>query len=241
MRSFLLMITFLTRIPFKYPYKYDEKDFIKGINLMPMIGLLIGIILWVISFSVYYLDTFVTGLIIWTLYIWITGALHLDGLADTIDGVFSNRSRERMLEIMKDSRIGVFGVISIFLLLSFNIVLTNYIDYMILIIVPVVGRSCALLACSLSEYARDEGIGKGFVENSGLKEGIIALLYLIITGVIVNYRLLLPITTTILVTLYLTRYFKKQIGGITGDIIGFFIEITQVIFIFTTYILRGIL
>ncbi len=235
------MITFLTRIPVKYPYEYRDEDFIKGITFMPLIGLLIGIILWGISFSSYNIDKTVVSLLIWTVYIWVTGALHFDGLADTVDGIFSNRDRGRMLEIMKDSRIGAFGVLSIFFVLSFNIVLTNHIEYKLLLLLPVVGRSCAVLACSLSTYVREEGIGKGFIENSGLKEGIISVVYLIVLGILINYKLLLSIMFILAFTFYMTRYFKKKLGGITGDSIGFFIEITQTLFIFITYIMRGVL
>lgn len=242
MRSFLLMLTFLTRIPVKYPYQYQEEDFIKGIILMPVIGILIGLVLWGISFATYYMDRTLVSILIWLVYIWITGALHIDGLADTVDGIFSNRDKDRILEIMKDSRIGTFGVLAIFFLLSLNIVLSNYtVDYRILIILPVLGRSSALLFCSLSEYVRDEGMGKGIIENTGIKEAIIGMIFLLITGLIINYKLLLPILLIIFSTLYMASYFKKKLGGITGDNIGFVIELTQTIFLFFTYILRGVL
>ncbi len=241
MKSFLLMITFLTRIPVKYPYEYRDDDFIRGINFMPLIGLIIGLLLWGISYSSYYIDKPIVSLLIWTVYIGLTGALHFDGLADTVDAIFSNRDKGRMLEIMKDSRIGTFGVLSIFFVLSFNIVLTNYIDYKLLILLPVVGRSCAILACSLSTYLREEGMGKAVIENSGLKEGIISVVYIIIVGIIINYKILIPISFILLFTLYMIRYFKKHLGGLTGDSIGFFIEITQTVFIFLIYLMRGVL
>ena len=241
MKSFLLMLTFLTRIPIKYPYEYKKEDLSRGISLLPLIGLIIGMILWGVAILTSRLDNMVTSLLVWSIYIWITGGLHIDGLADTVDGVFSNRDQERMLEIMKDSRIGTFGVISILMMLAFNIVLTNYIDYKLLVLVPVIGRSCALLISSVSKYARDEGMGKEFIESCGRKERIMSYIYPIIIGSIIDYKLIIPIVITMIVALYLVKHINNKIGGITGDVIGFTIEITQTIFIFVAYILNGVL
>ncbi|MEJ6950412.1 adenosylcobinamide-GDP ribazoletransferase [Natronospora cellulosivora (SeqCode)] len=237
MKGFLLMITFLTRIPIKYPFQYREEDFIKGIIWMPAIGLIIGLLLWGISFISYFLDRIVVSIIICFAYIWITGALHIDGLADTVDGVFSNREKSRVLEIMKDSRIGAFGVLAIFFLLAFNIILVNLIDFRTLIIWPVLGRSSAILLCYFSQYLREMGIAKGFVENTGLKEVVFSKLLLIIIALLIDYRLIPAILIVLYITSYFIGFFKKKIGGITGDNIGFIIELSQTIFLFLTYLL----
>lgn len=244
MKRLILMLTFLTRIPIKVSYKFEKEDFVKGIVLMPLVGLIIGSILWGFSFVDKFIDRPIICLFIWVIYIWITGGLHIDGLSDSIDGLFSNRDRERTLEIMKDSRVGAFGVLSIILVLALNVMLTYYIDFKLLLLVPVVGRSCALLSCSISKYARKgAGMGKDFIEYCGFKEGLVSVLFpIIIILVTFNYKIIIPVLITILFTMFIVKYIKDRLDGMTGDTIGFIIEITQTAFILFTYIFtRGMI
>ena len=114
MRYFLITLQFLTRIPANKDLKASEEDFAKGIAYFPIVGLIIG----VFNLTVLITASKVLGgvfpviccLIAGTA---ITGGIHVDGLADTCDGIFSSRSRDRMLEIMRDSRIGTIGTIEI--------------------------------------------------------------------------------------------------------------------------------
>ncbi len=242
MKRFLLILTFLTRLPIRCTGEFDNNDFIKGITYMPFVGIIIGLILYGFSFISIYIHRPVTALLIWIVYIWVTGGLHIDGLVDSIDGLYSNRDRERVLEIMKDSRIGAFGVIGLMIIFGLNIVLSSYINYKTLILIPIVGRSCGIVACSLSEYAREgEGMGRGFIEFCGLKESIIAILLpivLVIFGYmfkIASYKLLIPIVASFVFVVYLTNYIKIKIGGMTGDTIGFVIEVSQTAFIIFIY------
>ncbi|EOD00388.1 adenosylcobinamide-GDP ribazoletransferase [Caldisalinibacter kiritimatiensis] len=244
MKSLLLMLTFFTRLPIKYPFEYKEEDFIKGVNFVSLIGLTIGVLLWIISFSSIYLKKPITVLLIWLFYLWITGGLHIDGLADSFDGLFSNRDKERILEIMKDSRIGTFGVLAIIFTLIFNLVISYYLDYKTFIIMPVIGRSCAVIACSISDYARKErGMGKGFIENCEIKE---VFFNLVITGIVAlfvfnNYIFILGILLTFIIILLLTNKIKSKIGGMTGDTVGAIIEVSQSIFIFSIYLIKELM
>lgn len=241
MKSLLLMLTFFTRIPLKYPFEYKDEDFVKGIKYMPVVGLIVGLVMWIVSLSSIRFDRPVSSLLVWIIYLWITGGLHIDGLSDSVDGIFSNRDRERTLEIMKDSRIGTFGVLSIFIILSINIVVTSYIDYKLLFIIPIIGRSCALISASISNYARQNaGMGSPFIDNSSKKELIIGLLAIIIPGVIYDYKILLPMLCCVLFVVYVTNYIKKRIGGMTGDTIGLIIEISQTAFIVFVYLFQQI-
>ena len=101
MKSFILMLSFFTRLPVPY-VEYEEKLYIKGIKTIPFVGIVLGLILYVVSFVNLWFDPEVTAVVLLMTYIFMTGGLHLDGLADTCDGVFSGRERERMLEIMKE-------------------------------------------------------------------------------------------------------------------------------------------
>lgn len=240
MKSLLLMITFFTRIPIRYNYEYNEKDFIKGIKFLPIIGLIIGAAMYIPVLLIGFIHPPVISLLSWIIYIWITGGLHIDGLADTVDGIFSNRDREKTLEIMKDSRIGAFGVLGMLLLIIWNLVFTSYIDIRTIIIVPIVGRSAAILSGSISKYAREApGMGKGFIENCRGREIISAMIFSSIS-VILLFKLqgLIILAILYLVILMVTNNINKKIGGMTGDTIGFVVELSQGIFIFLAYFIK---
>lgn len=238
MKSILLMITFFTRIPVRYNYEYDEKDFIRGIRFLPLIGLIIGAIMYIPALFQNVIHDPIIVLLTWVIYIGITGGLHIDGLADTFDGLFSNRDKEKILEIMKDSRIGTFGVIGLFLLMVWNLVFTNYIDLKFIILVPVVGRSAAILSASICKYAREgQGMGKAFVENCGVSEAVWAVIFSYILMIqFLKLQALIILTIIYLAVLIATENIKRKIGGMTGDTIGFIIEFSQGISIFVLYL-----
>ena len=238
MKSILLMITFFTRIPIRYNYEYNEDDFIRGIKFLPLIGLLIGVLMYVPVFFQNVICRPAISLLTWVIYICITGGLHIDGLADTFDGLFSNRDKERILEIMRDSRIGTFGVLGILLLIIWNLVFTSYIDLRYIILVPVVGRSAAVLSASISQYAREgQGMGKAFIENCGTKEAISAVIFsYLFAFLFLRLKALIILTITYLAVFITTNDIKRKIGGMTGDTIGFIIEFSQGIFIFVLYL-----
>lgn len=180
---------------------------------------------------------------IWAIYLIITGGLHIDGLADTFDGIFSYRSKEDMLKIMKDSRIGAFGVIGILWLLLFNLSLSFYIPNTFLILAPIVGRSSALFSASISSYARKEGgMGGAFIENCGIKEGLIGIVFSLIAGFIIGQLYIaIALLATFIMVIILTKNISKKLGGMTGDTIGAVIEISQTLFMLFSYIVQRII
>lgn len=238
MKSLLLMITFFTRIPVHYTYDYDERDFTKGIKLLPIIGLMIGIFLYIPTLLEDYFHRSVLIVLIWTIYLFITGGLHIDGLADTFDGIFSYRKKEEMLNIMKDSRIGTFGVIGILWLLLLNLSLSYYIKNIFLIIVPIVGRASALLSASISSYARKEGgMGSAFIENCGIKEGLLGIVLSLVLGFVIgDFPMIASLLATFITVIILTKNISKKLDGMTGDTIGAIVEISQTLFMFFCYI-----
>ncbi|QIB26798.1 adenosylcobinamide-GDP ribazoletransferase [Caloranaerobacter azorensis] len=243
MKSFLLMTTFLTRLPIKINFEFTEEDFIKGIKYLPIVGFVIGVLLWCVSNINYLIDRAVTVLFVWMFYIWVTGGLHLDGLADSFDGVFSNRNKEKILDIMKDSRIGTFGVIGIIFIILLNIVLSYFLDFKLLIIIPVLGRSCGVISCAINTYARkDNGMGKSFVENSNFKDAVFVIFITIMISIIFfDYTLVFSEIIIFSYALLLGVYFKKKIGGMTGDTIGAVIELSQTFSLLLFYLLRGLI
>ena len=113
MNRFKMILSFFSTIPVKN-YDFIEAELGKGIRLVPLVGVLFGLILVSLNSGIsFILDKEAGAFLILLVYLFLTGGLHFDGVADTSDGIFSHRSKERILEIMKDSRIGAFGVISL--------------------------------------------------------------------------------------------------------------------------------
>jgi len=222
MKGIILMFNFFTRIPIYI--EYNEKDFSKGMYFLPLIGLIIGFFMYICSYIPVEKPIYV--LFSWILYIWITGGLHLDGLADSFDGIFSNRNKEEILRIMKDSRIGTFGVIGLIIIILTNLIFSYYINYMYILIIPIIGRSSALLSASISTYAKNTGMGYTFIIHSNLKKFFISLLLISPVLLLFNIYVLLPTIITYIFVIYLTKKLSKKIGGMTGDTIGLVIELS---------------
>ncbi len=128
LRAFFIGLQFLTRISIVEQKDWCEKDFADSVRYFPLIGLVLGIIyaafaallLILLPQNGFLLPHHVVAAALLILPILLTGGLHCDGFMDTMDGLFSGRSRERMLEIMKDSRVGANGVFAFVLLMIFN-------------------------------------------------------------------------------------------------------------------------
>lgn len=236
MKNFILMLQFFTRIPININLEVKEEEFPKGIVYFPLVGLVIGLI-DAISFVIFYKAiNSITAIILMVLTnIMITGALHLDGLADTCDGIFSSRKKDKMLEIMKDSRLGTNGAVAIFFDLALKIALLVAIPvkFIIPIIIAsnVLSRTMLVLICKVGTYARPEGgLGNLFIGKISKVTMVIA----IVIGTILSLLLLGKATIIILpviigATLIINRYISSKIGGITGDVLGATNELMEIL------------
>jgi len=254
MKSFILMLGFFTRLPVP-KVEFTEERYRKAVRLMPLVGLVIGAILVVIAFIVDLLQApaLIRGAVVLCAYIFLTGGLHFDGLADTCDGVLSGRTREQSLNIMKDSRIGVFGTLGIFLAGLFYFAVFTEIHITAILVFPVAGRACCLISASRAPYARPEGMGKATGMAGGplsVAAGIISVfaaslltvpLYVItaapeersvvLLAMVPLVCSLLAALAAIIVTICVTRTFKKRLGGVTGDTFGAVIEISSLVYL----------
>jgi len=235
MRKILIAISFFTRIPIKLT-DVSAEEFYDAMILIPLVGVFIGVILWgaAVLFSLIHFVQ-LQALLMVIAYIWLTGGLHLDGFADTTDALFSARDREKMMEIMKDSRLGAFGAIGLIL-----IILTNWMSYTIilpeystaLLVMPVFGRVMAIMSTCFSTYAPGGGgLGKRFVEMTQLHHFIIYLVLLLgYATLILGLPGLLTAVICLLPALLLMKNLQHKIGGMTGDTIGMTIELNQTFF-----------
>lgn len=245
-KQFLVALSFFTRIPINLR-NVSEREFYRSLIFIPVVGLIIGLVLYILTKILIYIDYIpLESLVILFSYFYITGGLHLDGLADTFDALYSSKSKEFIFEIMKDSRIGTFGALSLILItLSYYCTFSYLLEFninILFLLFPIIGRFCAIELGALSIAAPEGGgLGKRFCKEINIKIFVIYLIFLILLCTFLNYRVLFSTIGIILITLVEVFYFKKKLGGITGDQIGMVIEINQVLFLFIFIILNQIL
>lgn len=236
MRKILIAISFFTRFPIKLK-DVSEDEFYNSMIFMPIVGLFIGALLFLVSWIFSYIHVVsLQALFTMIVYIWITGGLHLDGFADTIDALFSARDHEKMMEIMKDSRLGSFGAIGLILLFltiwsCYTVVLPQ--NLLIVLLLPLVGRYCAIQTCCFSTYAEGGGgLGRRIVEMTKPWHVLIYLvLILSFAWFCIGFIAFWAALATMVLNFGLMFYLQRKIGGITGDTIGLTIELTQTIYL----------
>lgn len=236
MKIFLLMLQFFTRIPINKAIDIKEGDFPKGIIYFPFIGLVVGSINALFFFlSSKLFEGIIPIILVLISNAFITGALHLDGFADTCDGIFSARKREKMLEIMRDSRIGTNGMLGLFFLLILKIAfleaMPREIILVAIILLPTIGRTAMAITLFGAKYAREgEGLGDLFIGKTNLMGTTMT----VVIALILCFGLfnLYGVISLLLVLLlgYITRhFFIKQLGGLTGDLLGAINEICEIV------------
>ncbi|UCD15202.1 MAG: adenosylcobinamide-GDP ribazoletransferase [Candidatus Omnitrophota bacterium] len=242
MKYFLIALQFLTILPVKIKAKIEDKDFGKSLLYFPAVGLIIGVILSITAFFFSRFAPFLSVAVILVVSVVLTGGIHLDGFADTCDGFYASHSKEQTLKIMRDSRIGVMGVIGIVCVFLLKFALLSSFSPALLwravIIMAVFSRWALSFACSLSKYARQKGKAEFFIKYADkravLAGGIFTLAtFLIFIG---TKGVTVFILSWIFVFLFV-KYSEKKIGGITGDILGAVNEIGEVSTLLFTAIL----
>ncbi|GAB6106192.1 adenosylcobinamide-GDP ribazoletransferase [Fusibacter bizertensis] len=238
LKGFLLMVSFFTRIPIGNKVEYTEEKYLYGLKWFPFVGIVIGVFLLPVSLIGKF-DQNIKGILLVLIYLFVTGGIHLDGLADSSDGLFSNRNKERVLEIMKDSHIGTFGVISLILYFLIFTGLAGHLSWKWILLMPYVGKSFGLVSASISNYARqDHGMGFLFIETLRPRHALVHLIIMCCFAIVLlSIDGIIALCFSALVMLVLLRIFNRVIEGQTGDTIGMVIEVTQIAFMTVGYIL----
>jgi adenosylcobinamide-GDP ribazoletransferase len=232
-----LALTFLTKLPWPWRGPADETALARSLFWFPWVGGLLGLIFWGAWMGLQRIlpDPAAAALLL-ALTVWITGGLHLDGLADTADGLGGGGTPAEALGIMKDSRVGAFGVISLILalILKFSLFLSlagQSGSPKALLLYPVVSRWAMVLLAYLSPYARSEG-GLGQAMTLGVSAEVLVmasfsagLLAFLIMGVPGLSLLGIAAGLVWLGSLY----FRRRLGGITGDVLGATNEVVEIV------------
>lgn len=235
MISALIIYTqFFSRIVI--PRAVDISYVRKGVPYLTLFGCLIGLI-----DAIFYqlVQLVFPGIVAWILTllfdVLLTGGFHLDGLADTADGLFSSRSKERMLEIMKDSRIGSNGVLALILYYALLIVVFPYLPenkWLVVMSLSMIGKVGLSLQLYRMTYARENGGSGNFFTGTKTSSIVLAqLLPIILSFSMFGWKGLLAYILVVGFAIVYRWFVYKKIGGHTGDTLGAFVEVSQIIYI----------
>lgn len=224
-RRLILALGFLTRLPVPH-ITAEPDDFAKAIRLYPMVGLAIGALIAGLGMAGARFDPWIGALAALIGWVWVTGALHLDGLGDVADALgAAHGDRQRLLAVMADPHIGSFGVVAIVLQLLSKLVLLHLIlphGWLALIAVPATAPLGPLVWARLLPPLKTSGLGAAITDATRTRDllgwGMLLL------AAAASFPTLLAGPILILVAL---AGFRRKLGGITGDAHGAGIELVE--------------
>ncbi|MBI3187406.1 MAG: adenosylcobinamide-GDP ribazoletransferase [Gammaproteobacteria bacterium] len=231
MKSFLLALQFLTRIPLRINVGDDPALAGRSLLWYPLVGGLMGVVLYGIAVLMANQSELLTASIILIIWVLITGGLHPDGLVDSADAWAGGYGdKEKTLAIMKDPHVGSFAVVMLVLVLILKFAalgeLAKSDNLIYLIIAPMLARSAAVFLFLTTPYVRQNGLGSNMALHLPHTSAIIVLLLFVVPVIILQC---IAVVAAILVLAGLRYLMLKRIGGMTGDTIGASIEIVEVV------------
>ncbi|EMQ4302169.1 adenosylcobinamide-GDP ribazoletransferase [Yersinia enterocolitica] len=242
LRLFLATLQFMTRIP--VPERWTQglalDNYERGIIGFPFIGLIVGVIGGVVfTLLAPWCGVPLAALGYVLALALVTGAFHLDGLADTCDGVFSARKREQMLEIMRDSRLGTNGGLALIFIVVAKVLVVSELALrdapmlLMLTAASVAGRTVIVLLMYRQRYAREgNGLGNIYIGKVTGKQTLVTLAGgAILTLLLGQGAALLALVISMALVLLLATYLRRRLGGQTGDSLGAAAEVGELIFL----------
>lgn len=228
-QAFWLAVGFLTRIPMLVQIDYSQRLMNQSSIYFPLVGLLLGA-LYVAAFFLLGLafSPLVSVILVVILHLFITGAFHEDGLADSVDALGGGYTVEKRLEIMKDSRIGTYGTVALVMALMLKVALLTEADliWLALLVAPAISRLTPLLLMATMTYVTDpdksksKPVADGF---SAVRLGTASAFVLVLCAVMSFWQPFLitgTLAAVLLVALLWGAYLRSQLGGYTGDALG---------------------
>ncbi|CFQ71440.1 TPA: adenosylcobinamide-GDP ribazoletransferase [Yersinia enterocolitica] len=242
LRLFLATLQFMTRIP--VPERWTQglalDNYERGIIGFPFIGLIVGVIGGVVfTLLAPWCGVPLAALGYVLALALVTGAFHLDGLADTCDGVFSARKREQMLEIMRDSRLGTNGGLALIFIVVAKVLVVSELALrgapmlLMLTAASVAGRTVIVLLMYRQRYAREgNGLGNIYIGKVTGKQTLVTLaggaILILLLG---QSAALLALVISMALVLLLATYLRRRLGGQTGDTLGAAAEVGELVFL----------
>ena len=235
--TLLAAIAFLTSIPIRRAFSTEETA--RAAAWFPLIGGLLGAVYGEVWFGAMRLvPVYVAAVLVLTAEALLTGALHFDGLADTADGFGGGRARDDVLRIMRDHAIGTYGAVALIsmLLLTASCLVALKTPLLVtywLIAGGALGRWVIVLLSRALPYARPSDAVSAHI---GTRELIVATVTVCLLGFLLRWQALIAATVTLALAAALGAFYRRRIGGVTGDTLGAAAQICE-----TAVLLTGVL
>jgi adenosylcobinamide-GDP ribazoletransferase len=235
MLPFWIALQFLSSLPIRLPGMPAPQELGRSLLFYPLVGLLFGGLLWVLSGLLSGAPLLLHAALLLTVWVLLSGALHLDGLADSADawlGGFGDR--ERTLTIMKDPRSGPIAVVTLVLVLLLKfaalLALIEQGHSVVLIVVPLIGRAALLGLFLTTPYVRAGGLGQALADHLPRKAGwqVLAVSALA-CGLIAGLSGVFAVALAAGVFVWLRHVMQRRLGGTTGDTAGALLELLEMV------------
>ncbi len=235
MLPFWIALQFLSSLPIRLPGMPQPQELGRSLLFYPLVGLLFGGLLWGLSVLLAGAPLMLHAALLLTVWVLLSGGLHLDGLADSADawlGGFGDR--ERTLTIMKDPRSGPIAVVTLVLVLLLKfcalLALIEQQNSAVLLVAPLIGRSALLAVFLTTPYVRAGGLGQALADHLPRRAGwwvlgLSALGCVVLAGYAGLWALVLATAGFV----WLRRVVMRRLGGTTGDTAGALLELLEVL------------
>ena len=226
-----LALSLLTRLPVRVATPVDERDQGRSVAWYPAVGLLIGLLLWALAALLASAPAWPAAVLVLAVWVGLTGALHLDGLADSADAWLGGYGdRERTLAIMKDPYCGPAGVVAVVLVLlakAAALAVLIPVAPLALLVAPLVGRAaCAGLFLALP-YVREQGLGSGAARHPARRAVGGAIVVAALVALLLGQGLAVPVAGVVFVGGVVLM--RQRLGGFTGDTAGALVETVEAV------------
>lgn len=238
MKSFVCALSFLTPIPVS-TQKLEKTEFSKSLAWFSLVGLLQGILVCAVFFGLSkVIGNMVVSVLTVAFWAFVTSGMHLDGLADCFDGFFAVAQREKRLEIMKDPRIGTFGFLGLIFVILAKISLINSIVFeniwsLTPILLAMVFARSASLALVFFKNARNQGLGFGITDEKSWLYFLFNLLVPVGLCFYFGWHAVIAFGVSFVVSALVGWLSMSKIGGVTGDVFGMAIEMSEIAVLLT--------
>ncbi len=227
--SLLAAVALLTVIPIRVTGGPEVVG--RGSAWYPLVGALLGGFLWAAYLAMrLVLPPLPARALVLVLLAIVTGGIHLDGLADTVDGLTGGRGKEA-LAIMRDPHVGALGAVAVALLLVCKLAFLASLDEVavgrVLVVMAAVGRWAPVFAAFRYPYAREAGTGKAVADHARGGQLLLATVLAAASALVLGWRGLLLFAAGAVATVALSAYLARRIGGHTGDTYGFLVEVVE--------------
>ncbi|WP_422403154.1 adenosylcobinamide-GDP ribazoletransferase [Pseudomonas sp. GZD-209] len=244
MLAFWIALQFLSSLPVSLPGMPTPAQMGRSVLFYPAVGLLFGLLLWLAGHLLQGVAAPLQAALLLALWVLLSGALHLDGLADSADawlGGFGDR--ERTLQIMKDPRSGPIAVVTLVLVLLLKFcalwVLVEDGAGGLLVVAPIVGRAAMLGLFLTTPYVRPGGLGTALAEHLPRRAaGWILLSSAGAVGVVGGWAVMAALLAALLVFAWLRQLMCRRLGGTTGDTAGALLELLELTVVVALAVMR---